>query len=47
MFKTYRSSTPCKAPSGEDCGKDDEFEEEFPQSHEFRGVSERLQTNAL
>ena len=44
---TRRSSIPCKAPIGEDGRNNDEFDEEFPQNHEFKGASKRLQTNAL
>ena len=43
---TRRSSIPCKAPIGEDGRNNDEFDEEFPQNHEFKGASKRLQTNA-
>ena len=43
---TRRSSIPCKASIGEDGRNDDEFDEEFPQNHEFMGASEGLQTNA-
>ena len=42
--KTRCPSTLCKAPSGEGDRNDDEFDKEFPQNHEFRGVSKRLQT---
>ena len=44
---TRRSSIPCKAPIGEDGCNDDEFDEEFPQNHEFRVASKRLQMNAI
>ena len=43
---TCPSSIPCKAPIGEDGRNDDEFDEEFPQNHEFKSASKGLQMNA-